>query len=254
MDFTDTQVDIADGIAIVTLRHPPLNTLTTRMLDEIYACFARWADDPNVRVVVFTGGGEKGFSAGADVGEFFSVENPFAKAVDDFRTIEDFPKPVIAAIHGYCLGGGCEFALSSHLRIAADDATIGLTEVKLGILPGWGGTQRLARLVGKTRALELLLRGQRITATEAWNIGLVNRIVPAAELMPTTLALAHELAAGAPVAHRAILHAVIRGADLPFAQGLELETQGIEMVWGTEDALEGFTAFKEKRSPKFIGR
>ncbi|MBM3128848.1 MAG: 3-hydroxybutyryl-CoA dehydrogenase [Chloroflexi bacterium] len=254
MDLTNIKVEITDGVALVTLQHPPLNTLTTRMLDEIYDGFARWVDDPAVRVVVFKGEGERGFSAGADVGEFFNVENPFAKAADDFRTIENFPKPVIAAIHGYCLGGGCEFALSSHLRIVADNAVFGLTEVKLGIIPGWGGTQRLARLVGKTRALDLLLSARRITAAEALNIGLVNRVVPLAELVPTTLALAKELATGAPVAQRAILHAVLRGADMPFAQGLEIETEGVEMVWETEDALEGFTAFKEKRPPKFVGR
>jgi enoyl-CoA hydratase len=171
-----------------------------------------------------------------------------------FDLVETLGKPVIAAINGYALGGGCELAMACTLRVAADTARLGQPEINLGLIPGYGGTQRLSRLVGRGRALELLLRGHQIDAAEAHRIGLVDRVVPRAELMPTALGLAVELAAKAPVAARAILEAVHKGLQMPFAEGQAYEATLFGLVVTTEDMQEGTRAFLEKRTPAFKGR
>ncbi|MGH9371182.1 MAG: enoyl-CoA hydratase-related protein, partial [Vicinamibacterales bacterium] len=212
----------------------------------------------DVRCVVVTGAGEKSFVAGADITEL-AVQSPTSgrqhalTGQHVFDLIENLGKPVIAAINGYALGGGCELAMACTLRIAADTAVLGQPEIDLGIMPGYGGTQRLARLVGIGRALELLLTGAQISASEAHRIGLVNRVVPAAELMAEARSLASTLAAKAPVAVRYILDAVNRGAHLPLRDAQVLEATLFGLVASTEDMREGTSAFLQKRKPEFKG-
>jgi enoyl-CoA hydratase len=212
-----------------------------------------------VRAVVLTGAGDKAFVAGADIGEL-AEETPVAGRDRALRgqhvldLIERLGKPVIAAINGVALGGGCELAMACTLRLAADTARLGQPEINLGLMPGYAGTQRLPRLVGKGRALELLLTGEPIGAEEAWRIGLVNRVVPAAELRAEAVRLAHALAAKAPVAMRFILDAVHRGLELPLAEAQALEATLFGLVATTEDMREGTRAFLEKRRAVFTGR
>jgi enoyl-CoA hydratase len=215
--------------------------------------------DDGVRAVIITGSGEKAFVAGADIAEL-SQQSPLGAKMTAqrgqhvFDLLETLGKPVIAAINGYALGGGCELAMACTLRIAVDTARLGQPEINLGLIPGYGGTQRLSRLVGRGRALELLLRGHQIDAAEAYRIGLVDRVVPRAELMPAAVALALELAGKAPVAARAILEAVHKGLQMPLAEGQAHEATLFGLVSTTEDMQEGTRAFLEKRTPAFKGR
>lgn len=249
--------NLAEKVALLTLNHPPVNSLNSALLVELNELLDRLAGDPEARVLVITGAGEKAFSAGADITEFAEIRAGKKRAVDVhalFLKIENFPKPVIAAINGYALGGGCELAMSCHLRIAAREARMGLPEVRLGIIPGWGGTQRLPRLVGKAKALEMMLTGEHLSAEEALRFGLVNRVVPGAELMDETKKLAARLANGAPLAMQAILRAVTKGLEVPIEEGLKFEQEGSALVFNSEDAKEGSRAFLEKRAPVFTGR
>jgi enoyl-CoA hydratase len=250
-----------DGpVAILTINRPKvLNALDHHTLDELGRAVAALGEDASVRVVIVTGAGDKSFIAGADIGEL-AVQTPASgrelarhgqRVLD---AIEQLGKPVIAAINGYALGGGCELAMACTLRIAADTAKLGQPEINLGLVPGYAGTQRLSRIVGRGRALELLLSGDRITAQEAHRIGLVNRVVPAAELTHDALAWAQTLATKAPVAVRYILEAVHEGLEmgLPEAQAFEATLFGL--VASTDDMREGTKAFLEKRRPEFKGR
>jgi enoyl-CoA hydratase/carnithine racemase len=250
-----------DGaVAIVTFNRPAvLNALNAQTLDELRRVLLDLQADAAVRVVVLTGAGEKAFIAGADINEL-ARQTP-ASGRDLARTgqavldlIETLGKPVIAAINGFALGGGCEVALACTLRIAAESAKLGQPEINLGIIPGYGGTQRLPRLVGKGRALELLLTGAPISAADAWRIGLVNRVVPANELMTSTRQLASALARQAPIAMRYILEAVNHGLEMPTADGLHLEATLFGLVATSDDMREGTRAFLEKRKPEFTGR
>ncbi len=250
-----------DGpIATVTINRPKvLNALNRQALDELGRAVLEARQDADVRVIILTGAGDKAFIAGADVSELVAQAcvdgREFAlRGQHVFDLVERLGKPVIAAINGYALGGGCELAMACTLRIAATTAKIGQPEIDLGILPGYAGSQRLARLVGKGRALELLLTGAHITAKEAWRIGLVNRLVPAARLMDEAHALAAELAAKAPIAVRFILDAVHRGMDMPFAKAEAYEATLFGLTAATEDMREGTAAFLEKRPPTFRGR
>ena len=215
--------------------------------------------DADVRVVILTGAGDKSFVAGADIREL-AVQTPVSARAHAlagqhvFNLIEHLGKPVIAAINGYALGGGCELAMACTLRLAADTAKLGQPEINLGLIPGYGGTQRLARLVGKGKAMEMILTGAPITAAEAERIGLVNRVVPASELMTAARTLGHALAAQAPVAMRYIIDAVNHGLEMPFAQGAELEATLFGLVAATDDMREGTRAFLEKRKAEFKGR
>jgi enoyl-CoA hydratase len=253
-------LDHQDGVATITLNRPDvLNAQNNAMRLELVDAFARLRVDDAVRVIVITGAGERAFSAGADIREFLEPPVPTRfreerKRLDYRGEMDRCPQPIIAAIRGYALGGGLELALACDIRIAAEDAQLGLTEINLGIIPGGGGTQRLPRLVGRGKALELILTGARVPAAEALRIGLVERVVPVAELMPTTQALARSIAEKAPVALRYAKEAVVSGLGLPLADGLRLENDLSTLLRTTEDRVEGARAFVEKREPKWSGR
>ena len=243
----------------ITINRPKvLNALNAATLSDLDAAFDEAAADAAVRVITITGAGEKAFIAGADINEL-AVQTPVGgrdharKGQRLFDRIERFGKPVIAAINGFALGGGCELAMACTVRLAADTARLGQPEINLGLMPGYAGTQRLTRLVGRGRAQELLLLGDHITAEEAWRIGLVNRVVPAAALMDETRKLAATLAAKAPVAVRYILDAVASGLDMPFAEAEDHEATLFGLVSTTGDMREGTRAFLEKRKPSFTG-
>jgi enoyl-CoA hydratase len=251
--------EVADGVATLTLNRPDVhNAMNERMRAELVACFGALVGNDDVRVVVVTGAGERAFSAGADIREFVAPQVPVrfreSRRRLDFRQFLDrCPQPIVAAIRGYAFGGGLELALACDIRIAGDDARLGLTEVDLAIIPGGGGTQRLPRLVGRGKALEMILTGARIDAREALRIGLVERVVPAAEVKAAGLELARTLAAKAPVALRYAKEAVVKGLELPLADGLRLESDLATLLRTTEDRIEGAKAFLEKRKPRFTG-
>ena len=250
-----------DGaVLVITVNRPKvLNALNAGTIEELGAAFADAAARDDVRVVVLTGAGEKSFVAGADINEL-SVQTPVGgreharKGQALFDRIETLGKPVIAAVNGFALGGGCELAMACTIRLAADNAKFGQPEINLGLIPGYAGSQRLPRLVGRGRALELLLTGQQISADEAHRIGLVNRVVPAASLATEARTLAHTLAAKAPVAVRYILEAVSGGLEMSLADAQDYEATLFGLVSSTEDMREGTKAFLEKRKPEFKGK
>ena len=250
----------SEGIGWITINRPEkLNAMNVETIEELKAAFREFGGDPEVRAVILTGAGEKAFVAGADISEFVHLDaekgREYARRGQDLtKTIENFPKPVIAAINGYALGGGTEFALACHVRIASENAKLGQPEVKLGIIPGSGGTQRLARLVGKGKAMEMILSGGTIGAAEAREIGLVNRVVPPAELLAAADGLANEMIKNAPLALAYSIEAINKGIDRPLAEGLELEAEIFGRSCATEDFREGAKAFIEKRKPDFHGR
>ncbi len=258
MEFLEQTIE--SGIATVTLNRPKvLNALSASVLGELACCFEGLRNKNQVAAVIVTGAGEKAFVAGADIKELAQLDSIGAKATSErgqqcFRIIERFPKPVIAAVNGFALGGGCELALACHMRIAAEGARFGLPEVKLGLIPGYGGTQRLTRLVGKGLALELILSGEMISAARAEEIGLVNRVVPAGDLLDEARALARTIAARGPVAVRYALEAVNAGLDMGLDDGERLEAALFGSLAATEDTREGLSAFLEKREPHFKGR
>jgi len=249
-----------DGVATVTLNRPTvLNAMNNPMRRALVDVFAQLSREQEVRVILITGAGERAFSAGADIREFLEPLVPTTfreerKRVDFRREMDRCPQPIIAAIRGYALGGGLELALACDIRIAAEDAELGLTEINLGIIPGGGGTQRLPRLVGRGKALEMVLSGRRVPAAEALRIGLVERVVPAAELMASAQAFARSIAEKAPIALRYAKEAVVSGVALPLADGLRLENDLSTLLRTTEDRVEGARAFVEKRKPKWSGR
>jgi enoyl-CoA hydratase/carnithine racemase len=260
MAYTNLIVDRDGGVAVVTINRPEKrNALNTETVDELRRVVLELQRDDSARVVVITGAGDKAVVAGAEINEL-AVQTPVGGR-DHGRTgqhvfdlIEHLGKPVIAAINGAALGGGCELAMACTLRIAADTARLGQPEINLGIIPGYGGTQRLPRLVGKGRALEMLLSGEPVTADEAWRIGLVNRVVPAVDLLSEAKKLAQSLAAKAPVAMRYIIDAVNQGSDMTLADAQVYEATLFGLVSTTEDMREGTRAFLEKRKPEFKGR
>jgi enoyl-CoA hydratase len=247
-------------IAYVTLNRPKvLNALNSATWRDLRSAFEDARDDPAIRGAILTGAGDKAFIAGADISELAHVtaveaerSSSFGQGVLDL--IETLGKPVIAAVNGYALGGGCETAMACSIRVASDTAKFGQPEVTLGLLPGGGGTQRLPRLVGKGRALQLILSGQIIGAQEAYRIGLVNEVVPAAELTARAEAILKQIFANAPIAVRLSLDAVNKGVDTSQAEGFALEASYFGLCAGTDDKKEGTTAFLEKRKPQFQGR
>jgi enoyl-CoA hydratase len=260
MAFDNLLVDREGAVAVITINRPKvLNALNTSTLDELRQALLALGQDAEIRVVIVTGAGEKSFVAGADINEL-AVQTPSSgrdvalAGQRVFDLIEQLGKPVIAAVNGFALGGGCELAMSCTLRLAAEHAKFGQPEINLGLIPGYGGTQRLPRLVGKGKALEIALTGVPVTAAEAERIGLVNRVVPAGELMPTARALAAQLAQQAPIAMRYILEAVNRGLEMPCADGQALEATLFGLVASTDDMREGTRAFLEKRTAQFKGR
>jgi enoyl-CoA hydratase len=260
MTFDNLLVERDEATAIVTINRPTvLNALNTQTLDELRRAILELKQDEGVRVVILTGAGEKSFVAGADINEL-AVQTPTSgrehalAGQQVFDLIENMGKPVIAAINGYALGGGCELAMACALRLAADTARLGQPEVALGLIPGYAGTQRLPRLVGKGKAMEMILTGAPIAADEAQRIGLVNRVVPAADLMAAARTLAAQLAKNAPIAMRYIINAVNRGVEIPFAEACQYEATLFGLVASTDDMREGTAAFLEKRKPEFKGR
>jgi len=260
MDFKNLILEIADGVATVTVNRPKaLNALNSETVRELDRAFAGIEADPEVGAVILTGAGNKAFVAGADIAVMQSCDPVAARemallAQGVLARIESGPKPVIAAVNGYALGGGCELAMSCDLRIAAESARLGQPEINLGIIPGWGGTQRLARLIGKGRALELLFTGDMIAARDAERIGLVNRVTSDGELMEEATKLARKIAAKASIALRLIKDAVHQGQEMDLARANALEADRFALCFSTEDQKEGMTAFLEKRTPKFRGR
>jgi enoyl-CoA hydratase len=260
MTYQYVETRRADGIATVVCNRPDkLNALNAEFVAEIHEAFRALAGDDGIRGVILTGAGEKAFVAGADIAELARM-TPLAgiqvsrSGQDAFRFIERMPKPVVAAVNGYALGGGLELALACHIRLASDNARFGLPEVKLGIIPGYGGTVRLPRLVGRGRALELILTGEMVGAEEAFRIGLVNRVVPQAELLGAAERLLRLVAANGPVAVALALEAVDHGMNTALDDGLVLESNLFGLLASTEDMREGMGAFLEKRQADFKGR
>ena len=260
MSYHNLIVDLRDGVACVTVNRPDkLNALNDRTVEELDAAFRALADDAAVRGVILTGAGEKAFVAGADIGEL-SAQSPVQGQERSLRgqkvldRIEGLGKPVIAAINGFALGGGCELALACHVRVAAEGARLGTPEVKLGIMCGYGGTQRLPRLLGRGRALEMLLTGEMVDAQEALRIGLVNRVVPKERLLEESQSLLRKMLANGPVSLRFTLDAVARGLEMPLREGQAHEATLFGLICTTEDMKEGTRAFLEKRPPRFQGR
>jgi len=258
----DSPLLVADraAVRVITVHRPEkLNALNAATLDALHAAFNAAATDDSVRVVVLTGSGPKAFVAGADIAEMTTLSPVQAR---DFslrgqrmmRAVEMLPKPVIAMVNGFALGGGLELAMSCHLRIAADTAKVGQPEINLGLVPGFGGSQRLLRLAGRAATLELCLLGAPIDAARAQQLGIVNRVVPAAELEAETMKLAAQLAGAAPLALRGILDCVNTGGECAIEEGLAFESTQFGLVFATDDMREGTAAFLERRKPAFTGR
>jgi enoyl-CoA hydratase len=253
-------VAVSDGVATVTVNRPDkLNALNDQVVSELSETARALAADPAVRGVILTGAGPKAFIAGADIGELATQgvlqgrERSLAGQAM-LRAFEAMGKPVVAAVNGYALGGGCELAMACHIRIASENAKFGQPEVKLGITPGYGGTQRLPRLVGRGNALQLLLTGEQIDAREALRIGLVTRVVPADQLVAEAERTLRAILANGPVAVKLTLEAVDRGLDMPLGAALALEADAFGLAAATDDMKEGLTAFLEKRAAKFKGQ
>ncbi len=247
-------------IAYLTLNRPKvLNALNQRTWQDLRAAFEEARDDVEVRGVILTGAGDKAFIAGADIGEIAQItaveaERSSTYGQEVLNLVENLGKPVIAAVNGFALGGGCETAMACTIRIANDTAKFGQPEVKLGVIPGGGGTQRLPRLVGKGRALQLILSGEMISAQEAYRIGLVNEVVPAAELISRAEGILKQIFSNAPLAVKYSLEAVNKGLEMSQAEGLSLEASLFGLCAGTEDKKEGTQAFLQKRAAQFHAR
>ena len=260
--MSDSLLLIRDDASIRTIavnRPDKLNALNAATLDALNAAFADAAADAAVRVVVLTGSGPKAFVAGADIAEMSGLTpaqgRDFSlRGTRMMRRVEKLPKPVIAMVNGFAFGGGLELAMCCHLRIAADTAKVGQPEINLGLIPGFGGTQRLLRLCGRAATLELCLTGAPITAERALQLGIVNRVVPAADLESETMQLAAQLAASAPLALRGMLDCVNVGGECGIEEGLEYESVQFGLTFASDDMREGTSAFLEKRKPVFVGR
>jgi enoyl-CoA hydratase len=260
MSYENLLLEKKDGVAIVTVNRPDkLNALNDRTMAELDLAFTALAADADVRGVILTGAGEKAFVAGADIAEL-ATQSPVQgkersihgqKILD---RIENFGKPVVAAVNGFALGGGCELAMACHVRVASENARLGTPEVKLGIMCGYAGTQRLPRLVGKGRALEILLTGEMVEAAEAHRIGLVNKVVPKDKLLVEAEALLRKMLANGPVSLRFTIEAVNAGLEMPLDEAQYLEATLFGLICTTEDMKEGTKAFLEKRPAKFQGK
>ncbi len=252
-------VERRNRVAIITINRPEKrNALNIKTREEGALALEELSADAEVRVVVFTGAGDKAFIAGADIAEFKGrtaiTQREVMLGRSLFTAIDNFPKPVIAMVNGYCLGGGCELALSCDLRIASDKASFGQPEINLGIIPGGGGTQRLTRLIGEGKAMELILTGDIIDAQTAYNLGLVNMVVPAADLEAKTMEIANRIAEKSPVALRMAKEAVKLASRSNLDEGLRREVDLFALCFSSEDKDEGVTAFLEKRKPDFKGK
>ena len=256
----NVKVVVEDRVAIVSIDHRPVNVLDRQTLEELGTVVDAIASEPTVKAIIITGGGSLAFVAGADIKEVSQLPSvDAAKAMAAlghavFLKIQRLSKPVIAAINGVCLGGGCELAMACHLRISGDRARFGQPEVNLGIMPGWGGTQRLPRLIGRAKAIEWILTGDMFTAQEALRLGLVNQVVPQDHVLKAAKDFARKIVSKGGVAIAQSLRAIEDGLDLPLEQGLAKETEAFSKVAGSEDSKEGVKAFLEKRQPHFKDR
>lgn len=246
-----------DNIAVVTINRPDkLNALNATAKEELRNVLIGYRGDPSVSVVIITGAGDKAFVAGTDIGELTKLDAETgkefsARGQEVFDLIENLGKPVVAAVNGYALGGGCELALACHIRIASENARFGQPEVNLGIIPGYGGTQRLARLIGRGRSMEMILTGNPVTAKDALRLGLVNAVVPDAELLPAAIAMARTIASKGQIAIRMALKAVNMTEETTLTEGENLEASLFGVCCGSADFKEGTSAFLEKRKPNF---
>jgi enoyl-CoA hydratase len=258
--FENITYEVKGSIGYITMNRPKvMNALNRRTVEELNAAFHAAKEDATVKGIILTGTGEKAFIAGADIAELSAIDGDKAgefsvKGQEVLLFIETLGKPVIAAVNGFALGGGCETAMACTIRIAAENAKFGQPEVKLGIIPGYGGTQRLPRLVGKGRALQLILTGDVIDAHEAHRIGLVNEVVPATDLISRCETILKQITANAPLAIRYSIDAVNEGVDIDLSSGLKLEAKYFAFAAGTEDRKEGTSAFVQKRAPQFQGK
>lgn len=246
-----------DAVGIITLNRPPVHPFNYAAMMNLGKAMDELIADKAIRSIIITGAGDKGFSAGFDISSFADPMQVWIPRAGHmvYNKIERSPKPVIAAINGFALGGGFELALACHFRVMVDaeKAVLGLPEINLGIIPGWGGTQRLPRLIGRTRALEIALMGKRLNAKEAYEWGLLNKVSKPGEVLKDAKEYAVALGKRAPLALKAILNAVVLGQDTNMSAGIEIELEGSASVQSSKDAVEGMTAFMEKREAKFIG-
>jgi enoyl-CoA hydratase len=259
MEYSNILFEVSEGIATISINRPKaLNALNSEVMGEINAAITQCKNDDAVKSVIITGVGEKAFVAGADISQMVEMRPQEAMAfmefgVETFRLIEILPKPVIAAVNGFALGGGTELAMACDFRFASENARFGQPEILLGLIPGWGGTQRLPRLIGMGRAKELILGGDQINAQRAYEIGLVNRVFPLDQLMPETRKFAQKLAALPGFALKMVKHSINFGYDLAMDNAMRLETECCAQCFSTDDQKEGMKAFLEKRKPTFKG-
>jgi len=260
MTYATLLFDVRDGIAFITVNRPDkLNALNRQVIDDLGTAIDQVRNNPDVRAAIITGAGPRSFVAGADIAEFQQLGPVAARRMSTkgsriFRSIETSSKPYVAAVNGFALGGGCELAMACHVRLASDTAKFGQPEVKLGIPPGYGGTVRLPRLIGKGRALELLMTGAMIDAQEAYRVGLVNRVHPTDQLLTEAEKLARSILTNAPLAVAACIEMANAQEDMPLDRALAMEGTLFAALFQTEDAVEGAKAFLEKRTPGFKGK
>ena len=263
MNYQDIIVEKLENAGKITINRPDqLNSVTKKVLEEMEHAMKEFRKDPDVRAVILTGAGDKAFSAGADLkGGIFTPETDsvqgakLARLGQEFtEMIERYEKPVIAAVNGLALGGGWEIALACDVVVASENAQFAQPEINIGLIPGWGGTQRLPRLIGRNKAKELMFTGDRLTAKEAERIGVVSRVVPASQLQEAALELARKLASKSPIMLRLVKQAVNRGIEMDLKSGLVEEANAFRVCFTTQDFKEGLTAFAEKRQPRFVGR
>lgn len=260
MEFKYILYEKSEGVATITINRPEaLNAFNAEVVGEILQALEDVKTDENIRVVVLTGAGEKAFSAGADIKAMKGINALKARELSQMgeklcTALENLEKPIIAAINGYALGGGLEVAMACDLRIASENAKVGQTEINIGLIPGWGGTQRLTRLIGATKAKELIFTGKMVDAKTAEQLGLVNMVVPADKFRETVRQFAIEIAQKAPVALKVAKALINKGAEISLDAALALEREGFGVVASTEDLQEGVSAFIEKRKPMFKGK
>jgi enoyl-CoA hydratase len=263
MSYQEIIVEKLENVGRITLNRPDqLNAVTRKTLEELERALREFSKDPDVRTVILTGAGEKAFCAGADLkGGIFTPKTDsvrgakLARLGQEFtEMLERYEKPVIAAVNGFALGGGCEIVLACDVVVASENAQFAQPEINIGLIPGWGGTQRLPRLIGRNRAKELIFTGDRLTAKEAERIGIVSKVVPASQLQEAALELARKLASKSPIMLRLVKQAVNRGIEMDLKSGLAEEVKAFRVCFTTQDFKEGLTAFLEKRQPKFEGK
>jgi len=261
-EWQNIRTEVEDNIALLTIDHPPVNSFNKQVVTELGEAVDELLADDEVKAIVITGGGTRAFVAGADIPEIKELLEDAEGGYDEARAfiergqathlkIEQADKPIIAAINGFCLGGGLELAMSCHMRICSDRARLGQPEINLGLIPGWGGTQRLPRLAGKAKAMEMILTGDQITAQEAYRIGLVNKVVPAGAVLKEARGLARKIVSKSKFPIAASLKAVTEGLKETIEEGLEIEKEQFVGLADTEDIREGVSAFLEKRQPEF---